>query len=510
MSEATTLTGPDLTEGVDAQGLQQGIPLLGHAHGEAVMLVKTVDEILAVGATCTHYGGPLAEGLVVGDTVRCPWHHACFNLRSGAVARAPALNPIACYGVHVEGSRIRVTGRLPAPPHHPAALDPAIKTIIIVGGGAAGHNAAETLRARGYGGRVMLLGRDIDVPYDRPNLSKDYLAGSAPEEWIPLRPEAFYREHDITLEKAIEVTTIDGRARQVALSDGRTLPYDRLLLATGAEPVPLAVPGGGAPFVHTLRTWQDCRRIVGALGGARRVVIVGSGFIGLEAAAALRTRGCEVAVVSPEAEPLARVVGARVGAFLRELHQQHGVTFHLGQTVTSIDSGNVVTAAGLRLPAELVLVAIGVRPAVGLAERAGIAVDRGVLVNEYLETSVPGIFAAGDVARFPDPRAGGAGIRVEHWVVAQRMGAVAAANMLGQRRKFDDVPFFWSVHYDVTLSYVGHTESAAETLRITIDGSLADRDCRVTYSDGARLAAVLTVGRDRESLAAERAFELVR
>jgi len=247
-----------------------------------------------------------------------------------------------------------------------------------------------------------------------------------------------------------------------------------------------------------LRTLDDCKRLIAAAGTARRAVVVGSGFIGLEAAAALRARGLEVAVVSPDREPLERVLGAEVGAFLRSVHQDRGVAFHLSETVTAIEPG-------LRLAADLVLVGIGVRPAVSLAERAGIATEGGVLVDEYLQTNLPGVFAAGDVARFPDPRSGRK-IRVEHWAVAQRMGATAAANMLGARRKFDDVPFFWSVHYDLTLSYVGHVEGAFD---VSVDGSLVDRNCRVSYRQHGRLAAVLTIGRDHESLEAERALETV-
>jgi NADPH-dependent 2,4-dienoyl-CoA reductase/sulfur reductase-like enzyme/nitrite reductase/ring-hydroxylating ferredoxin subunit len=505
MSDVTTLTGPDLTEGVESQTLVEGVPVLGHAGGEPVMLVKTQGEILAVGASCTHYGGPLHEGLIVGHTVRCPWHHACFSLRTGAVERAPALKAIACYEVEVSGTRVRVgdrMGPLASPAPGPNVSHPG--RIVIVGAGAAGHAAAERLRTLGYTGKIALLGLDQAAPYDRPNLSKDFLAGTAPEDWIPLRPRAYYAERGIALETGVEVSQIDPVNHSVNLVDGRQVSFDRLLLAMGADPISLTVPGGDAPFVHMLRTLQDCRRLIDAAASARRVVVIGSGFIGLEATAALRARGLDVTVVSPDAEPLARVVGTEVGAFLRRVHEEHGVVFQMGQTAAAVEPGAVVTATGLRLPTDLVLVAIGVRPHVSVVSRAGIAVEGGVVVDEYLETSVPGIFAAGDMARFPDPRSGNR-IRVEHWVVAQRMGATAAANMLGLRRRFDEVQFFWSVHYDLTLSYVGHVEGAFD---ITIDGRLDQRDCRVSYKQGGRLAAVLTIGRDHESLDAERALEL--
>jgi len=504
MSEPSSLTGPDLEQGVDETAVVAGVPLLGHAHGEAVMLVRAEGEVFAVAANCSHYGGPLAQGLVVGGTVRCPWHHACFELKTGAVRGAPAFNPIACFHVEKTGLRLRVGARL-SPPPQPAVGDTSTN-IVIVGAGAAGHYAAETLRESGFRGAIHLLGRDPSVPYDRPNLSKDFLAGNAPEEWIPLRPRAYYDEKGIQLETGTEVSRLDLPGRQVVLADGRRVGFDRLLLATGAEPVSLPVPGADAPHVHMLRTLEDCRRLIAAAttGKVKRVALVGSGFIGLEAAAALRARGLDVAVISPDTAPLARVVGPQVAAFLRRLHEEHGVTFHLQESVARIESDAVVTASGQRVPADLVLVAIGVRPSTALAAAAGLTVDNGIVVDEQLETSARGVFAAGDVARYPDPRSGKR-IRVEHWAVAQQMAAVAAANMLGMQRRFVDVPFFWSVHYDVTLSYVGHSDSVTD---LTIDGSIEGRDCRVQFHENGKIAAVLTIGRDGQSLEAGRALEL--
>lgn len=506
MSEPSSLTGPDLEQGIDETAVVAGVPLLGHAHGEAVMLVRAEGEVFAVAATCSHYGGPLAQGLVVGGAVRCPWHHACFDLKTGAVLGAPAFNPISCYQVEKTGVRLRVGARLP--PATEAPVGDTTTNIVIVGAGAAGHYAAETLRANGFCGAIHLLGRDPSVPYDRPNLSKDFLAGNAPEEWIPLRPREYYAEKKIELETGVDVSRLDLPGHQVVLADGRRVGFDRLLLATGAEPVALPVPGADAPHVHLLRTLEDCRRLIGAAekakGGAKRVVVIGSGFIGLEAAAALRARGLEVAVISPDTAPLARVVGPQVAAFLRRLHEEHGVQFHLQESVARVESDAVVTASGQRVPADLVLVAIGVRPSTTLAADAGLTVDNGIVVDEHLETSARGVFAAGDAARYPDPRSGKR-IRVEHWAVAQQMAAVAASNMLGMHRRFVDVPFFWSVHYDVTLSYVGHSETVTD---LTIDGSIEARDCRVQYQENGKIAAVLTIGRDAQSLEAGRALEL--
>jgi NADPH-dependent 2,4-dienoyl-CoA reductase/sulfur reductase-like enzyme/nitrite reductase/ring-hydroxylating ferredoxin subunit len=499
--------GPDLTTGVAIAELPDGAMVLGHVRGEPVLLARHGTDFFAVDAMCTHYGGPLAEGLLVDDTVRCPWHHACFSLRTGEAVRAPALKSLSCWRVDQDNGTVRVDRKLaPAATRQQAAPSHAPASVIIVGGGAAGHAAAEALRKEGYSGRVTMLSADDSAPYDRPNLSKDYLAGSAPEEWIPLRPLDFYKDHDIDLRLHARVAVIDARNREVQLHDGQQLACDALLLATGAEPVRLAVPGADRPSVHYLRSLADSRTLVATTGTARRAVIVGASFIGLEVAASLRARNLAVDVVAPEARPMERIMGSEMGDFIRSLHEAHGVAFHLGTTVASIDDDAVRLANGEILPADLVVAGIGVRPAIGLAERAGLTIDRGVLVNEYLETSAPGIFAAGDVARWPD-RLTGEPIRVEHWVVAERQGQTAARNMLGQRERFGAVPFFWSQHYDVAISYVGHAEHWD---RIDIDGSVQARDCAITYWHRNRKLAIVTISRDQESLRAEVAFEARR
>ncbi len=502
MSEERPLTGPDLAAGVPISDLEDGGMLLGHAHGEAVLLVRRGREIFAVGAKCTHYGGPLPEGVVVDDTLRCPWHHACFSLRTGEPLRAPALDPIPCWQVAREGNRVRVENRLPEP--GPRAAPPgAPESIVIVGAGAAGNLAAETVRREGYTGPVTLIGAEETGPVDRPNLSKDYLAGNAPEEWIPLRSPEFYREHGIDLLRGVAVTGIDPANRRVELMEGRLIPYGALLLATGAAPVHLDVPGGSLPHVHTLRTLADSRAIIARAQSARRAIVIGASFIGLEVAASLRARGIEVHVVAPAARPLERVLGPEVGDFLRALHESHGVVFHLGRSATAVDKDAVILDDGETLPVDLVVAGIGVRPATSLAEQAGLAIDRGIVVDEFLETSAPGIFAAGDVARYPDPHGRGL-VRIEHWVVAGRQGQTAGRNLLGKRERFDAVPFFWSQHYDIKLAYIGHAERWDS---IEIDGSLASRDCTLRYRLDGEVRAVVTLARDRESLDVEAAME---
>lgn len=504
MSETKVrLSGPDFVEGVPVSAIADATMLLGHAHGEPVLLVRRGEEFFAIGNACTHYGAPLNDGLLVADTVRCPWHHACFSLRTGEALRAPALDPVPCWrveqrdGVVRVGERIELASRTaPTEPGLPAS-------IVIVGGGAAGNAAAEMLRREGYGGRLTLLSADASVPVDRPNLSKGYLAGAAPAELNPLRSLEFYAERKIDLKLGARVTVLDLANRRVQLTDGSGYDYDVLLLATGAEPVRLKVPGADLPHVHYLRTLADSGALVSRAQASRRAVVIGASFIGLEVAASLRTRGVDVHVVGLETRLMQKVLGPEVGDFLRKLHESHGVTFHLETTAASIDAQSVRLSNGEILPADFVVVGIGVRPAISLAKRAGLAIDRGVTVNEYLETSAPGVFAAGDIARWPDPLTGDR-IRVEHWVVAERQGQTAARNMLGRRERFEAVPFFWTEQYDFSLAYIGHAEGWDA---IEFDGQLDARDCTITYRRGGRKLAVAVVHRDLEGLRAEVDFE---
>jgi NADPH-dependent 2,4-dienoyl-CoA reductase/sulfur reductase-like enzyme/nitrite reductase/ring-hydroxylating ferredoxin subunit len=494
--------GPDLAQGI-ALGDFTGATLLGHVGDQEVLLVRSESEIFAIDAHCSHYHGPLAEGLVTADGIRCPWHHACFDLRSGEAVRAPALAPLAVWQVEREGDRIRVRHkRKQDKPRGKKAADAAGR-IVIIGGGAAGFAAAEMLRRQEFGGEIVMLSNEAAPPVDRPNLSKDYLAGSAPEDWLPLRPDSFYSDAGIDLRLESNVTAIDGRARKVIVAGSDAVGYDRLLLATGAEPVRLAFPGADQPHVHLLRSLADSRAIIESAKGARRAIVIGASFIGLEAAAALRAREIEVHVVGLEQRPMERVLGPAMGDFVRALHEQHGVIFHLGDTVTALDGKRATLKSGGVLEADLVIVGVGVRPRLALVEQAGLALDRGVTVNATLETSVAGVYAAGDIARWPDPYSK-RNIRVEHWVVAERQGQTAARNMLGQREAFDAVPFFWSQHYDVPINYVGHAEEWDE---IVLDGDIAAKDCLLRYKSQGRVLAVASIYRDLDSLKAELEME---
>jgi NADPH-dependent 2,4-dienoyl-CoA reductase/sulfur reductase-like enzyme/nitrite reductase/ring-hydroxylating ferredoxin subunit len=485
------------------QDLPDGGTIRTKAGGEDVLVLRRGEAVFAVGASCTHYHGSLGDGLLIGDALRCPLHHACFDLRTGEALRAPALDPIPRWRVERIGDAIFVREKLPELKRQSSPLPHAPKSVVIIGGGAAGLAAAVTLRRQGYPNALCVISADDSPPYDRPNLSKDFLAGTAPEEWMPLRASEFYTDNRIDLALNTRAVALDPIHKRVTLMDGRQLEFGALLLATGAEPNRLQIPGAAAEQVHYLRTFADGRAIAAKAAAAKRVVIVGASFIGMEVAASLRARSIDVHVVGRESMPMEHVLGAQVGRFLQTLHESHGVVFHMGTSVGQMEGRRLTLSDATTLDVDFVVVGVGVKPAVALAEQAGLSVDRGVLVDQHLETSAPGVFAAGDIARWPDPRSGER-IRVEHWVVAERQGQVAARNILGHGEKFDAVPFFWSQHYDLAVNYVGHAQAWDG---IDIEGALASRDCAIRYKRGERTLAVATIGRDRDSLKAEVAME---
>jgi len=493
---------PDLAKGVLVDALAPGEMIEGSYEGDSVLLVRIENAFFAVGGECTHYGAPLCQGVLRGTTLLCPWHHARFDLASGHAVGPPALSGLQRYRVVAEGGRVRIAGSLPAPveskrpARHP-------DSVLIVGAGAAGAVAAETLREEGFKGSVTLLELEPTGPVDRPNLSKQYLAGDAPKEWIPLRSDDFYRKREIELQLERGVEAINPKDRTVTLADGDDLEWDALLLATGAAPVRLSIPGAQLPHVFTLRSLRDADAIIGMLERSHRAVVAGASFIGLEVAAALRARKLEVHVVAPESTPMEGILGPDLGAFVRELHEEKGVHFHLGQTLDSIALDHVGLSGGSSIPTELVVVGIGVKPRTELAAAAGLLCNDGVLVNEFLETNLPGIWAAGDIARWPDPRAGEY-VRIEHWVVAQQTGRTAARNILGAEERFRAVPFFWSRHYDTSLHYVG---SAVEWEDAVPIGDPRHGKGAVLLQKGGRTIAVASAGDPRVSLEAELALE---
>ncbi|HSV15485.1 MAG TPA: FAD-dependent oxidoreductase, partial [Tepidisphaeraceae bacterium] len=471
--------------------------------GETKVLLARVNGTLhAVAAACPHYGMPLAEGLLCGSMLRCAWHQSTFDITTGKLLEPPALDGLATYPISVEDGQVIVT--IPEAPTTPPAAPQAAsdtRTFVILGAGAAGTAAAQALRDLGFGGRVVLVTAERDQPYDRPNLSKEFLAGQIPADYLPLRPELFYTNANITLLHQ-RADAIDPAGRTIHFADGSTVTYDKLLLATGAEPRQLTVPGAELANVQTLRSRADCDRLIAAATscGVHNVVVIGASFIGMEVAAALRERKLDVTVVTPDAVPFQRVLGPEVGGFFQRLHERHGVHFRLNARVDRLDGDHTVRqvtlAAGEQLPAQLVVVGIGVRPATDLLP-AQWRDDRGAIpVDEFLRVrQAQHVFAAGDIARYPDPRGDGS-LRIEHWRVAEQQGRLAARNMLRDAAEpFVAVPYFWSFQFGVGLDYVGH---AGRWDRVQIDGNLAAADFTAYYVRDNRVIAASSCGRSRQ------------
>ena len=444
-----------------------------------VLLVRLKGKFYAIGGECTHYGGPLAEGALSGHRVTCPWHQAVFDVMNGDLEEPLALDAEPCYEVRVEGDDVIVKVPKQAENRRTPAMvrrDPADdRTFAILGAGAAGNAAAETLRQDGFTGRVVMIPQEPRLPYDRPNLSKGYLSGDAGPETLPWRTPEFYRDHDIEVLTGQRVAGVEVTLKTLTFADGRTLAYDALLLATGGVPRQLEMPGAQWPNVFTLRSADDADAIIGAALPASRVVVIGTGFIGMEAAAALTKRGLAVTVVGHGSIPLMRQLGPEIGGMLRQAHEEQGVVFRLGRKPVRLEGDgrvqSVVLDDGEALPADLVLVGLGVKPATDILQGVKLNADGSVSTDRRLQVT-EGFYAAGDVARFPDWRDGSA-IRIEHWRLAEQHGRVAAHNMAGRGVEFAGMPFFWSEQFDLFFQYVGHAESWDELI---VHGDLAGRN----------------------------------
>jgi len=485
--------------------LKEGVPISRQTDDGKVMLVRIAGRIHACGAMCTHYGGPLAEGLLLGTEMTCPWHNASFDVRTGRMLRPPALEDVPCYPVKVQGGQVYI-GEAKGP-RSPRPRGSRKDTFVIVGAGAAGNAAAETLRREGFAGRVVLITAESGIPYDRPALSKTFLEGDVDPDDLALRSEDFYEEHGIRLLTDHRVTSVDPKSRRIFFARGKPIAFDKALLATGGIPRRADIPGTDLRGFHLLRSLSDAKAILAGLKKAERVVLMGSGFIAMEAAASLRTRGLEVHVVAPGNIPMARVFGDRIGTWLRALHAERGVRFHLGKTVTEIRGKRrveeVVLSDGGRIATDAVVAGLGIVPAVEYLKDTGVVEEGVVPVNGRLETGVRGIFAAGDIAVVTD-RPSGEKRRVEHWVVAERMGQHAARAMLGSRRPFEEPPFFWTRQFDLSVQYVGF---ASRFDRVAYRGVVEDGKFLAGYYQGGVLKAAAGVRRPVEIAALGRLIQ---
>ncbi|MFE8585347.1 FAD-dependent oxidoreductase [Sphingomonas sp. NCPPB 2930] len=495
----------DLANGIASTDLEEGRILAGVVDGRDVVLVRHRGRVCALSGICTHLKAPLADGIVADGTIRCPWHHARFDVETGEAVGAPAFAPLDRFTVVEEQGRVRVEGPAPRGEAAPAKTGRRIGRVVIVGGGGAGHACAEMLARHGADATVTLLSDEPDAPYDRTFCSKQYLAGKAERDDTALPPPG----EGVTLRTGVAVTRIDRDAGAVVLGDGERVAYDILILATGSAAVLPDFYGANRDDVHVVRGLADADRLIAALAGAARAIVIGSSYVGLEVAASLVARGLEVAVVSDADLPLEKTAGPEVGAMIRDLHQSKGVTFHLNRRVARWDGHAATLDDGSRVEGDLLVAGVGATPRTELAEAAGLTLAAkeaggGVQVDGCLRTSDPAIHAIGDIASVPDPRLGHP-IRVEHWVVAQRMGQWLARHLMGEgEAEYAEVPFFWSGHYDLSLRYVGHVASTEDR---AIDGDVAGRDFVVSFAEEGRERAVLTAGRDVLALEKEHGWE---
>ena len=461
-----------------------------------LVLARLDGEYFATGGHCSHYGAPLAEGVLEEETgcLICPWHHAVFQIATGEQKEPPARNDLTQFDVTVEEGDIYVEVPEGATIQHPpdfCQYDPSNRRhFVIVGGGAAGSMALETLRRHDFDGRISMITADTDLPYDRPKLSKSYLAGESGEEALPMREPSVYDDLAVDIHRKTHVDELMPEDGAIVLGDGTELDYDKLLLATGGRPRHLDVPGADLDRVHLLRSRVDCDAIIDDLGESANVVVIGSSFIGMESAASMRSRDLDVTVASIENEPFERTFGRAVGRSFRHIHEENGVQFALDRGVERIEGNDAVEGVllddGTELEADLVLVGVGVRPATsfvdGLEQNGAGAIE----VDRFLRAD-DDIYAAGDIARFPDPRTFRR-VRIEHWRLAQQHGQIAARNMLGHETPYDEVPFFWTRQYGTSYKYVGHADQFEDVI---IDGDLGSGDYIAYYVDGDDVLAAL-------------------
>ena len=476
----------------------------------AILLSRVDGKYYAMQGHCSHYGASLAQGALYGTRVICPWHHACFDVTSGRHQEAPGLDSLPTYEVTIEGDKVMISlptnpNETVAPPMVTAATSD--EHTVIVGGGPAAVQAAQALREADYPGKITMITPEDQPPYDRTALSKKYLQDGAEWEDLFLRPDSFYQKYDIQLLTGQKVSQLDAASKTILLADGSTLEYDQAILCTGSQPKSLPVPGADLPNVYPLRTLHDGKALKEAAQQANEVVIVGASFIGMECAASLQKLGCQVTVVSPEQYPFADKWGERIGKMIRALHEAEGVTFVGGCRVERIEGDaraqSVTVDTGASLPADLVLVGIGVQPVTDFVVGLPRADDGGIIVDQQLHAGED-VYAAGDIAQFPYR---GQPVRIEHWRLASQQGKTAAQVIAGQDTTFDKVPFFWTAQQGKNIRYVGFVKDYDE---IIYQGEVEEQDFMAFYVKDSQVCAVLGMNRDAELAAIEHLMQYDR
>ncbi|WP_158940103.1 FAD-dependent oxidoreductase [Burkholderia sp. S171] len=465
-----------------------------------ILLVRQGDQVHAFSADCPHAGAPLEQGAICNGRIVCPWHKGTFAVADGSLIEPPPLAGLKRYPVVIENGNVLVSPDAQTGPAHTPAPD--TRTMAVIGAGAAGAAACATLREAGFNGRLVLIGPEHGLPYDRTALSKFVLAGDMPPEKIPpLLPDDFLSTQRIERLEA-NVDKLDAVTKQIDLSNKTTLNYDAALICTGGIPKPMDVPGSNLPGVFLLRSRDDAETILASLEGAKKALIVGASFIGLEVASSLRKRGMDVIVAAPGKVPLGSQFGDELGRMFQRLHEKNGVVFRMQSKVAAFLGDGIVSEAeldsGEKLPVDVVIIGTGVRPATDFLHGVELADDGGIPVDSSMQVAglAPDLYAAGDIAQFPLPRSNKP-LRIEHWRVAQQHARVAALNMAGGNEHYTGVPYFWTYHFEKRIEYLGH---ASEHDEVVIDGDL-DAQAFIAYlmKDNQVAAAVAC---DREAPAA--------
>lgn len=476
--------------------IEEGRPRLFVYGQDRVLVYRSGDAVTAVLAECTHHSGALEEGMLLDHVLTCPWHGSQFDLRTASCKSPPALHNLLQFDTKTKDGMLLLKRkkREDVSVH----LRGESGTYLIIGNGAAGLAAAVTLRREGFDGRLIIVTAEMYTPYDRPRLSKDYLSGESDRNSIFLPFEEYFRQTRIELLMGRQVAQVDPEERQIVFMDGDYLLYDKLLIATGGIPRTPVIPGTDLKNFFLLRSLRDADNIAASVKSVESALIIGAGFIGLETAVVLREQGIEVYIVAPEKVPMADVFGKRIGERIRKLHEERGVHFHLGRSVTALRGEGRVQGAELSdestLEVDMVVAGIGIVPAVHFLEDAGI-VDHGAIpVNEQMCTRAEGIYAAGDIAQVQDLVTGGRR-RVEHWTEAMQQGRHAARCMMGSMEPYREIPFFWTKQYDTLIRFAGYVPKVK---KVVYRGDVEKGEFTATYYRGSRLCAVCGIGRDRE------------
>ena len=433
--------------------------------GVEILITKIDGKFYAMDAHCTHYGAPLEEGVLCDGVIICPRHHACFNARTGDLMEPPAMNSLRNYEVKITGDEVIVNiPEKPEPGRVPGMVKQDTKTdkriFIILGAGAAGNAAAQALREGGFKGYIIMITQENHLPYDRPNLSKAYLSGEAPAEWMPLRSDDFFKENGIEMLFNKKIKEVDIVKKEILTDKSEKFIFDKLLLATGGVPRKLNIPGSDLKNIFYLRSFDDSDKIIQAAKSAEKVVVIGASFIGMETAFSLSERKLDVTVIGPKKVPFENVFGREIGMLFKKAHEEHGVKFKLDAAISKFEGKDNVEAIvlenGEKIKTDLVVIGIGVKPATDFIKGIELQKDGGIKVNEFLQVN-DNIYAAGDIAQFPDLYSGQS-IRIEHWRTAEQQGRIVGFNMAGKKTPFKGIPFFWTEQAGLDLKYAGHAK----------------------------------------------------